>query len=347
MFIVEEGMMGLKLSQMGNKTAFITEAGPEIGYGHLYRSLALAKEFIKRGEIIEFITYNNNVKSIIKSHLGDININSIISLKKDVSQYKYIIIDVFQDSWATYKSLIKGGHESKFVSIIDYAIKTDFIFAIGLQSYKFKEEFLSVNKEEKTRIFSGNDFFIFRDEFSKSNLPETKKEVQNVFISMGGSDPLDLTVQVLKSLEELDEKLNLKIVLGAGYNERRTLSLESLIAKSKHSINLFKNVSNIARLMSDCELAMINGGNTRFELAYLGIPFISVAINQKQNEISYAAEKIGIGINLGVYNEISNKTIGKTFKNLISNFEKRKSMSLKMKKTVNKNGTKRIYELLF
>ena len=40
---------------MKTNVLFITESGTKIGYGHLYRSIALAKEFLKRGYKIEFV----------------------------------------------------------------------------------------------------------------------------------------------------------------------------------------------------------------------------------------------------------------------------------------------------
>ena len=70
-------------------------------------------------------------------------------------------------------------------------------------------------------------------------------------------------------------------------------------------INFYDNVNNIAKLYLESDLAIINGGNTRFELASLGIPFISISFNEKQNRIANSLQSNGVGENLGVYNNLN------------------------------------------
>lgn len=328
---------------------FIAESGSKIGFGHLYRSIALAKEFLNHSYAVEFIVSNEIAEELVLNHIDNIRFRSYNSLEKNISNFKYVFLDVFKTSWVNYKDLITNNFsKTLFVSIIDFpfldfAVKTDYIFAIGLQKYDFLEESL---KDTNTKVFSGNEFFIFREEFDSIPQSEIQRKVNRVFISMGGSDPHDLTSLVLKDLNGIEEKLHLDLILGTGYSDERFFKLKELLQASNHSIIIHKNIANISTLMMNSDLAIINGGNTRFELALLGIPFISIAINEKQKEISDFSARQGIGLSLGVYNKLNKNEIASSVRNLSIDFNKRKSMSQAMKKAISGNGTKRIYKIL-
>jgi spore coat polysaccharide biosynthesis predicted glycosyltransferase SpsG len=336
-----------------NQLCFISESGSQIGYGHLYRSIALAKEFLNKGYEVEFSVSDKIAEALVLQHLVKINFITFSSLEKNISKYRYVFLDVFKNSWVNYKDLIlKNFSKTRFVSIIDfpfleYAIQTDYIFSIGFQDYNFREEVIIGESDKNIKILSGNDFFIFREEFSKVKLPEIRKEIENIFISMGGSDPQNLTSLVINGLDKIGEKLHLDVILGAGYGEKRFNKLKNSLNNIHHSVKIHKNISDISTLMMKSDLAIINGGNTRFELALLGIPFISIALNEKQKEISDYSMRHGIGQSLGVYEHLHEDEIAEYVKNLSIDFEKRKNMSTRMKETISANGTKNIYSNLF
>lgn len=343
----------LKMEQREfNDICFITESGTQIGYGHLYRSIALAKEFSQRGFRVDFVINDENGEKIISDHLIDIHVREMSSVVKDISLFRYVFLDVFKSSWIKYKDFIEDNStKTKFVSIIDTAfldsaIDTDYIFAIGLRNYNFREELLHRNDKE-IKLYSGNDFFIFREEFNEVSPPIIAANVERIFISMGGSDPADLTILVLEELQTITQKLQLDIVIGAGYGFERLERLKRKISNSKHTINLHVNISNIANLMQIADIALINGGNTRFELALIGIPFISIAINEKQKEISDSVAKQGIGVSLDVFDKLEVGKFEIVVNQIMSDFHKREMMSSNMKNIFTGKGAQLIYKTLF
>jgi spore coat polysaccharide biosynthesis predicted glycosyltransferase SpsG len=323
------------------KIAFITEASTKIGYGHLYRSIALAQEFISKNLEIDFFCDGKTAIEIIKKHLPKTNIYQTSELSLIIQEYNLLIIDVYKSSWSTYEWLTQLS-DLKTASIIDYAFKeysipTDFIFQIGFQEYSFKETSHQNENGKISKVYSGNDFFIFREEFKKARTFEVRKDAKKILVSMGGSDPYKLTELVSESLVEIHKPLIITLIFGAEINEKRLSTINSIFSNSVHDIQIFKNVSNIGKLMANNDFAIINGGNTRFELALLGIPFISVSINVKQSEISDFLQSAGIGYNLGIYNKLSTKKISKYISDFVSNFELRERMSLTMKEKIRYN----------
>jgi spore coat polysaccharide biosynthesis predicted glycosyltransferase SpsG len=332
------------------KIAFITEASTKIGYGHLYRSIALAQEFISKNLEIDFFCDGKTAIEIIKKYLPKTNIYQTSELSLIIQEYNLLIIDVYKSSWSTYEWLTQLS-DLKTASIIDYAFKeysipTDFIFQIGFQEYSFKETSHQNENGKISKVYSGNDFFIFREEFKKARTFEVRKDAKKILVSMGGSDPYKLTELVSESLVEIHKPLIITLILGAEINEKRLSTINSVLSKSEHEIRILQNISNIVKVMENNDLAIINGGNTRFELALIGLPFISISFNDKQNNIAFFLQKHGIGHNLGIYEMLNKETIAKATEELIDNYTDRKLMSEVMQKSIRINGKQIIFDIL-
>jgi spore coat polysaccharide biosynthesis predicted glycosyltransferase SpsG len=332
------------------KIAFITEASTKIGYGHLYRSIALAQEFISKNLEIDFFCDGKTAIEIIKKYLPKTNIYQTSELSLIIQEYNLLIIDVYKSSWSTYEWLTQLS-DLKTTSIIDYAFKeysipTDFIFQIGFQEYSFKETSHQNENGKISKVYSGNDFFIFREEFKKARTFEVRKDAKKILVSMGGSDPYKLTELVSESLVEIHKPLIITLILGAEINEKRLSTINSVLSKSEHEIRILQNISNIVKVMENNDLAIINGGNTRFELALIGLPFISISFNDKQNNIAFFLQKHGIGHNLGIYEMLNKETIAKATEELIDNYTDRKLMSEVMQKSIRINGKQIIFDIL-
>ena len=337
---------------MKTNILFITESGPKIGYGHLYRSIALAKEFLKRGCKVEFVIDDEKGRKILLDHLLNVDVRELSFVVKDISSFKFVFLDVFQSSWIKYKELVESNvSQTQFVSIIDnafldYALETDYIFQIGFQSYNSKETIKNKSKDKSVKIYTGNDFFIFRDEFSNTKSFKVKKQANRVLVTMGGSDPFMLTEMVSDSLEMISFPLTIHYILGAGFDNLRIKTLKSKHFNTIHQIEYHKNINNIARIMVENDIAIINGGNTRFELTLLGVPFVSISFNEIQNSIANKLQLTGVGENLGIYFNITPSQIANSTKNILNNFVYRKAISKKLKERINNNGANKIYRLL-
>ncbi|MFW5879921.1 MAG: hypothetical protein ACOCUV_03765 [bacterium] len=331
------------------KIAIITEANASIGYGHLYRSIALAQEFISNNFEIDFFCDGKSTIEIIQKHIPKTNIYQTSELNLIIQEYNLLIIDVYKSSWYTYEWLTQIS-DLKTVSIIDYTFKeysiaTDFIFQIGFQDHNFKEKITQNEIGKISKIYSGNDFFIFRNEFKNIHAIKIRKEAKAVLVSMGGSDPFKLTELVSKSIELISKPLEVNYILGAGFNSDRLKNLDILHKNSIHKINFYHNISNIPKVMLYNDIAIINGGNTRFELAILGIPFLSISINEKQNNISNSIQERGIGLNIGLYNQLTKEKLNRIIVLFLSNYGCRQKISNAMKSKI-KFSENKIIELL-
>ena len=338
-----------QLPKIRKQVAFITESGNDIGYGHLYRSIALASSFQEKGCKVFFLT-NEESNAIISEQLQGVEVYNDPIAKGQLKNTDVVLFDVHKDSFQRYKSLNDDLIEQTTVTIIDHAFReavltTDFVFEVGFQTYK--SQLLEKKVGNKLiKCYSGKDFLIFRKEFEKVSPHNPRKNADKILVSMGGSDPSAITEKVAESLELSSNKYNITYVLGNGFSENRLDLLKKIHLNSVHKISYLQNINNMATVMAKHDLAIINGGNTRFELAKLGVPFISIPFQQVQKELSDKIAKEGIGVSLGMYNEITDHEISDKVNDIINNYAFRNKQSLFMTSIFNYNDRYNILERL-
>lgn len=335
---------------MSKNFAFITESGDEIGYGHLYRSIALAQQFIENGFEIDFFCDDSKGVSILRNTFNNVTIFISSSFEEKINNYSCIIFDLYKSSWKNYNNIVNS---TKIItaSIIDYkfrdyAIETNYIFQIGIQKYRFKESFKTTDEGKIIKFYSGNDLFIFRKEFQLGTLFKLRQSANKVLVSMGGSDPYRLTEFVFESLKQVNMPLEVNYVLGAGFKSERLKILKLNNQNTIHKVYFHTNINNMAKVMTLNDFAIINGGNTRFELAVLGIPFVSISFDAIQNSIANKCQEIGIGKNIGIYHNIKKNHLSTLVEKFLSNFKQRKIFSRQMLNTINLDGSKKILSCL-
>ncbi len=197
------------------------------------------------------------------------------------------------------------------------------------------------------RIDNNRDCIILKKEFEKL-AKKTKPILKNpkqIFVCFGGSDANNLTERLIKSLKQinLDKRIKINVILGPLFGKSK--KIQNLIKFDKRYV-LHKNISNLANLLWQSDLAIISGGTLMYEACLLGIPSIVICQNQEQNREAGFFEKKRAVINLGVYNKLDNKKTGNTILFLLNNLNLRKQMSKTGKKLINPDGAERIVKIV-
>jgi len=134
---------------------------------------------------------------------------------------------------------------------------------------------------------------------------------------MGGSDPQGMTIKVMKALEMLKEDFKVVVVLGAGFQHKA--ELDNLLSGCKHHFDLQEDVTNMAELMSQSDLALVSFGVTAYELAAMGVPAVHLCLTEDHAEAASAFAKAGVAINIGVFNEMSEAKLARKIQGLLLN----------------------------
>ena len=309
-----------------------------IGLGHIYRTTALAhhlsnhqilfvsKKIHKLG--INFIKSQNfNIKTFtLKKEFYEI----IANFEPD------IIFNDILDTSADYIEYLKGKNlfTVNFEDLGDGSTKADIVFNA-----------LYEQKNSLDNYYWGKNYYILREEFQDIEQKTIEKEVKQILITFGGTDPNNYTKKVLELLNNMDLKnIKISIVLGLGYTKYDDLIKYS--QELNHKFMIKKNVKNISALMYKADLIFTSAGRTVYEIASIGVPTIVLAQNNRELLHTFADKKNGF-LNLGLGYKISNEKIKKLITLLINDYDFRKKLCCLMLKQNLKSGISNVIDLIF
>lgn len=155
------------------------------------------------------------------------------------------------------------------------------------------------NIDPRALCLFGLPYVVLHPDFERYNrqprsFPPT---IRSALITMGGTDPKNLTVPLARSLLERKNCPSLTALTGAGF--RDWLALEKL-QMSWGGLRALHNVPNMAEVLADHDVVFCSGGVTLHEAMAVGTP--AFAINQVPHQEKKARyfEKLGAAVNLGM-----------------------------------------------
>tara|TARA_B110000438_G_scaffold280775_1_gene306335 strand:+ start:2096 stop:3130 length:1035 start_codon:yes stop_codon:yes gene_type:complete len=332
------------------KNLFVrVDVTPKIGTGHFFRCLTLTKNLINIFDEIIFIT-NTNDKNIIELILENegysiipyesidklhLTINNSINWNKQ-SAKNFLLIDNYDLDW-NFESSVRNIFNKIFV-IDDLANRKHDCDLLIDQNY-YHDQDIRYKKllPESAQILIGPKYAIIRNEF-KNVKKINFKNIKNILVSFGGSDPTNECEKILKAFSSKNS-LNFNIIVIAGIFNNNYLKLKKEFQNTPN-VKIFDYVKNIGQLMSDSDLFIGAGGTTTWERFYLGLPSITTIISDNQTESIEFLSKMGHVINLGFGKDVTSEKYLQTLQNLENNFLS--DISKKNRSLVDGNGTDRI-----
>jgi UDP-2,4-diacetamido-2,4,6-trideoxy-beta-L-altropyranose hydrolase len=202
--------------------------------------------------------------------------------------------------------------------------------------------------ETYTKLLLGCEYALLRREFwawrddirYELREPPLDSHVR-ILITLGGSDPDNVTLLVLHALKYLaHDKFKAKVIVG-GSNPHLDL-LKSACAEFGDSVVLYSDVTDMPKLMSESDLAISAGGSTCWELAFMGIPSLLIILAENQKPIVEKLEDLDVSINLGWHNENTSINIAAELKKLINNPTEISRMRCKSLALIDGYGSRRV-----
>lgn len=129
----------------------------------------------------------------------------------------------------------------------------------------------------------GPRFALLRPEFEKARARASghRSSVERILISFGGSDPTEETVTALSQLHRtnLADRLRIDCVIGSNH---RSVDRVARFAASTPNMTLHIQTPRMAYLMSKSDLGIGAGGSSVWERCCVGLPSLTVAVNDHQ-----------------------------------------------------------------
>jgi UDP-2,4-diacetamido-2,4,6-trideoxy-beta-L-altropyranose hydrolase len=263
---------------------FRLDANARIGTGHLMRCLTIANELDQNLCSCHFICSEliQPLRSLItdkgyKYYLEDSE-NGVLAILKNINP-EYLVIDHYG---LDTKFESKAYAFSKRILVIeDMANRTHFCDLLLDQSpLRSKADYKQIINPD-CKLLLGPDYALIRPKFRqlrKSKITSWKKGL----ISFGGSDPYNITLLILKTLDSQLEVKKIKWTIIAGAANKHWKSLKDFTKYSQMDITLIKQTNQIAMVMANHDFAIGAAGSMAWERSCIGLPSLTIPIEDNQ-----------------------------------------------------------------
>jgi len=310
------------------------------GMGHIYRQINLANELKKQGWEVSFYIpdFAPAIDLLTQAEFTSVIMDSEFSIAEYLDKFfDFVILDV-QDTTESLVSSVKTctRYIASFEDLGEGRNHVDILIDSNLAPSETK------NLPSSTRGLLGPDYSVLHPDFAYYHAQSRHfgASSQAALVSMGATDPKNLTVPLTSFL--LQEKHDLKLTVLIGHNANITPELNKL-SNQFQLLNILGPVSNMAQILWEHDAVVCSGGVTLHEAMAVGTPaFVVNQVAHQQTKARFV-EKSGAAINLGIGAQYDVKKLREAL-----NFRKQKleSMSLQAKQLIDGQGVFRVIDAM-
>lgn len=330
------------------------DANIQIGTGHVMRCLALAQAWQEAGGAAHFAVVDmpgqlrdRLISEGIEIHQLDATRESSADAVMVASLASYLGAEwVVADGYhfgSTYQRIIKEA-DLRLLAIDDYSHADHYLADLVLNQNINAVASLYPSRETYTRLLLGTRYSLLRREFWRwrGNSRKAKGTAGRVLVTFGGSDPDNLSLTVITALREPEyHDMEVRIVIGAG-NPHYGQLLDAVSNSS--AIQVVRNVADMSEQMNWAEMAVTAAGSTSWELAFMGVPSISLIVAENQARAARQLDEMGIIRCLGPSQNVDSQRISQAVSWLSADLSARSAMIEKGKRLVDGNGVFRVVQ---
>jgi UDP-2,4-diacetamido-2,4,6-trideoxy-beta-L-altropyranose hydrolase len=327
------------------------DAGEAVGIGHVMRCLALAQAWKQTQGDAVFVMVRPN--ALIGERIKDEGFE-IVHLDADPGTVRdservgqiarahgsnWLVVDGYIFD-VNYQRALKAAELN--VLLVDDEGKAGYYCAdLVLNQNAYACERLYSHRETYTRLLLGLRFAMLRSEFRcrTNDRRVISPEGRRVLITMGGSDPANVTLQVIQALALLSEDVEVKVVIGECNPHGE--SLQSAVMNHRGRMSLMKN-GNMPELMAWADIAVSSSGTTTAELCALGLPSIVIDTAPNQTPVAKELDRIGAALYLSLEDLQRGERVAHTIRDLLASFERRSTISETARSLVDGIGAQRV-----
>jgi len=280
-----------------------TDASAELGTGHVMRCLALALAWVGSGGAATFVSRLPEplARRIRAEGIGLVEIGCGPGDAEDLrtvdrlarsGERPWIVLDGYHFSPGYSSALRKLG---RVLAINDYGAAT------AIQADLHLDQNLDGGRPggypEEELVLLGPAYALLRPEFQNRPARACLRPCRQVLVTLGGSDPANLTGTVLEILAKvLPQGARCLAVLGAA--NPRAAEVELLTRRLGPAFEARTGVADMAALMAETDLAVAAAGSTVWELACMGVPCLALPLADNQVPVARGLERWGAAATL-------------------------------------------------
>lgn len=335
---------------------FRTDAGPQLGFGHLMRCRSLAQALHRKGERCLMVGPSSAYAKEIDSEVF-VEWIPVLKWKSEVNDSTFVI-----------KLAVK--YAAEWIILDDYRISENYQLALrsaGLRWLQFDgtakkplwadlvinfnplariDDYKGLIYNVDTRILLGPAYALLRSEFNNLTLGEPGRSLKQVLVTFGGGDDHGANHFVLSTLLSITSP-DLHFVVLSGQENPSNSSLKSWIEANAHGrASLHIEPRQVASLFLSSDLAIMAGGTSTYEAAACALPMILISIANNQVLQSKGWQELGAAIYLGPLELVRPVHLMEAFNSINTDQLKRHSMAVSASGAASAQGADRVADLL-
>ncbi len=294
------------------------DASDLIGVGHVMRSLALGEALLDAGFEVMLASVDLPIGMREEAHKCGITVVDLQCApfgSEDASATLVLsggvlVIDGYKFEREFYEIL--ENRSTNFV-VIDDNVETKALApsAVINQNPHASVEMYG-HMSGTPQLLLGLQYALLRREVRAAAKEAVSPVAGKVFVAMGGSDFLQLTVSIVLALKDLD----IEICVAVGPTNYQRQQIEETV-RSIPRARVIAQADYILELASS-SLAVLAAGSSLWEAAALGVPSIGIIVAENQRGASVGAEYCGFSLSLDVRNGLDTESIVSNVGNLLT-----------------------------
>ena len=343
---------------------FRTDGNSHIATGHLVRCLSIADACFSLGMKVCFLVSDQESKALLQSFdpacrfpvriletavYDDLEkeLPEVLGMLNEAGQAEQIF---FLDSYYVTEHYLSAVRTAAKVAYLDDLQLFDYPADL-LINYDVIPESRSASYQaayqNAARTLLGASYTPLRAQFTNLQ-PYCRDRVSNILVTTGGSDPYHFCLKLIEAFRANSsmDLCQLHVVVGRLNEDKDKLYK---LADEPPFLQLHENVSDMASLMTSCDLAVSAAGTTLYELCAAGVPSMSFCLADNQMTAAKAFDEAGAIPCAGDIRRSCDEVLGNVM-NFVTymseNFKKRKAALETMRQLVDGKGAVRIAEAL-
>lgn len=336
------------------------DANKTIAMGHVMRCITIAKQLVKKGCRVLFLTADEWARDTI-SEAGmdqlclhtrwDWMEEELPRLREilSIAGIKTLLVDSYQATEVYFEGLKDLVRIVRMDDCFEPVCPADLLINYNAFHVRFPYE---ETYRDGTKLLLGTDYVPLREEFARGDLTETAdknmREGLSVLLTSGGSDAQDALMGLMQKVvqEEAFKEVTFYVVAGVLHPRGEEIELFSM-EYERPRIKVYRPCRNVADLMAKCDAAVSAAGTMLFELSAMGVPtvFFETADNQRYDrEYFDEGERMLYAGDIRRDREGCLASVCENLKKLLGDSALRQRMSEALLKVTDGRGAERIAE---
>jgi len=300
----------------GDRLLLRADADEHIGSGHLMRLLALGQAWHDAGgRVAVAVSAPGGLLDRIALEGWDLHpLTSVHQDGADLAEVRRVAQNL-SPGWIA----IDGPHfDARYVAELGQAANTLVVDDLArLAAYpaavvlnqNLHANSLIYRLEPGTRLLTGPSYALLRREFRSDWPPrETPAVARRLVVTFGGADPTRLTRRTVEALaRSAPDAFHVTAAVG-GANPDLPALLE-LAAKQRGPVDVRHNVTDMAGLLAQADLALSSGGSTVWELARMGVPALVIETAAAEPMLVSGLAAVGLFRPLGAPDRLTDSAL--------------------------------------